>query len=423
MIKEWFVRSEINKLESVFWNTVGAGLSAIQAAIILVFISRIYGLRTAGILTISYAVANVIMTAAKYGIRSFQVTDINREYGFGDYFFLRIITVCLGLIFGLCFSFFNALTGSYDHLKAVLVFEVTCLKLVDALEDVYLGEYQQAGHFITGAKMMAVRQIAVTVTICAGLTLKGSVPIVFAFGTMLSFLLLSVFIRMVNGELSQNAALSFDFSRVKMLSGACFPLFIGTTLAIYVGNIPKYAIDMYSTEEVQAVFGYLMLPVFIVTLASQFIYLPFIRDFGEQWEKGEFKSFLRRIMKQCVYIVIVTLVVLFAGNCFGLKLISVIYGTDLTVYTKEFDTLLLGGSLYTFTFFLTVPLTAMRRQRVVEAGFIIASAAALIIQKYAVISGGMAGAAILYLVINFLALLIFGSGIIMGIKAEISHIP
>ena len=41
-------------------------------------------------------------------------------------------------------------------------------KQTDALEDVFLGRLQQAGRFGTGARIMALRQMAVTVLICAG---------------------------------------------------------------------------------------------------------------------------------------------------------------------------------------------------------------------------------------------------------------
>ena len=49
------------------WNTLGFGLYCFAYAILLVIVTRISGLETAGIFSLLYATANLIYQGALYG--------------------------------------------------------------------------------------------------------------------------------------------------------------------------------------------------------------------------------------------------------------------------------------------------------------------------------------------------------------------
>lgn len=64
------------------WNTASGIISAVQSAVILIFISRFLGVVEAGTFAIAYAIANLVGVFAKYGVRNFQVTDMEEQFTF-----------------------------------------------------------------------------------------------------------------------------------------------------------------------------------------------------------------------------------------------------------------------------------------------------------------------------------------------------
>ena len=124
--------------------------------------------------------------------------------------------------------------------------------MIDGVEDVYLGRYQQQGAFIVGAKVMAIRQFMVTVTICLLILINVNVAVALAVSVAASGIFLWVLIRMTLTSGNIDTKEKAKRKNVVKVLKQCFPLCLGTTLAIYVGNAPKYMIDKYLNESIQA---------------------------------------------------------------------------------------------------------------------------------------------------------------------------
>lgn len=75
------------------WNTLAGLVNAAEAVILLMVVGRTNGLEDAGVLTIAFAIGNLMMTIGRYGVRNYQVTDVEDRLSFGSYFTHRICTV------------------------------------------------------------------------------------------------------------------------------------------------------------------------------------------------------------------------------------------------------------------------------------------------------------------------------------------
>lgn len=60
-------------------------------------------------------------------------------------------------------------------------------------------------------------------------------------------------------EFNERANISFANRRVWKLLSECFSLFLGSFLMIYIANVPKYTIDEYMNETIQACFKYIFI--------------------------------------------------------------------------------------------------------------------------------------------------------------------
>ena len=73
-------------------NTCAAMLNAFQTVFILMLISRIDPVIDAGVFTIAFAIGNLMMAIGKYGIRQFQVSDVEEKYSIKENTVERIVT-------------------------------------------------------------------------------------------------------------------------------------------------------------------------------------------------------------------------------------------------------------------------------------------------------------------------------------------
>ncbi len=384
---------------AVLWNTASGLINAGQSALILVFISYYLSQSDAGLFTIAYALGNLFSTMGKYGVRNYQVTDVNENCSFRDYRSARLLTALAATAALLLYLLARSHDGSYSQEKIAVILTVCLWKMIDTIEDVYYGMYQQRGRLDIGAACYTIRLLLSTLLFCLlvvrGASLLSASLAVLGLSTALAVLLIVLSARRFRPFPGKTDARS-----VREILKLCFPLFVGTSLSIYVGNSPKYLIDWLMDEQAQAIFGYVMMPAFVILVLNQFIYQPIIRDLGEMWQNGERRRFRTRVLRQYLIVAAITAVVIAGGVWIGIPLLSLLYNLDLSPYRAEFAVILLGGGMYALVSFIMVPITAMRLQRCISWGFLAASVLSVLIGRPLILAHGIMGAAILYLVLN-----------------------
>ena len=140
------------------------------------------------------------------------------------------------------------------------------------------------------------------------------------------------------------------------------------------------------------------------------------------WAQKDVRKFNRKILRQCLVVGMMALIVLIGCLVIGLPLLSMIYNVNLMTYNTEFIVLLLGGSLYALSFYLTIPITTIRMQNSVAFGNVIVALVALLLQEYFVKGHGVGGAAWLYVIMNGLLFGIYVIVLFYKIQNTKSHI-
>ena len=67
----------------------------------LLVVTRICGATLAGFFSLSYATAQLLLQVGRYGVRTYQATDLNQKYSFSEYKLSRVITCGLMMLFGI----------------------------------------------------------------------------------------------------------------------------------------------------------------------------------------------------------------------------------------------------------------------------------------------------------------------------------
>lgn len=408
MIKSFLYSSKDSIKSAYLWNTSAAMLNAFQTVFILMLISRIDPVIDAGVFTIAFAIGNLMMTIGKYGVRQFQVSDVDEKYSFREYLTSRVATTVVMILVSFIYVGYNHLTGLYNMEKCTVVILICLAKAVDAFEDVFHGMLQQYFRLDVAGKILTIRLLTYIIVYLAAYLITQNLVLTSAVALIISliqFLILNY--TALKDFRTKKKTLSYK--KVGNLLVECIPLFIAAYLVMYIGNAPKYAIDKVMSSEAQACFTYIFMPVFVISLLSQFVYQPVISKLAMLWHESKLQEFNKLIFRQVGLILVLSAAAVVGGYLLGIPVLSLIYGVNLEEYKTALVILLLGGGALAFVNFLQMIITVARKQNLLNIGYLLAFLAFVLFGKMIVEGYGIIGISIFY------TLVVLGIGIVFGI--------
>ena len=378
---------------SAFWNMMSAGLTSIVSMILLWYVTRVNGIYDAGIFSLWFSTAQMLLTIGNYGMRNFQATDLTNKYSMGTYLASRIVTCCIMMMSALAFVIFKG----YFFEKAVIILLLNGLKVTDAMDDVYGAFYQKQGRLDVSGKIMSFRIISYLLIFCIGLFWTHDLLFACSITVIGASIVLVVLIISTKKYFCLSKP-SFEMERIKSLLVECLPLCVSSFLLIYLGNAPKYAIDSYLTEEMQAYYTYLFMPCFVINLFVSFVIQPLLVRLSKYWIGRKYDMFVKMIIVVFLCTIGVAVIILAGGWLIGSELLSIVFGVKLTQYKNILIILLVGGAFFAFSTIEQVVLTVMRKQVYLLVGFGISSLTAFVISDSWVKKVGLLGAGYSYMV-------------------------
>ena len=272
---------------------------------------------------------------------------------------------------------------------------MTLLKGIDSIEDVFYGYYQSYERLDIGAKCQSIRYIF-TITIFSLLLILCHNLLL---STLLSFFLstiVMIFLIKISYPLISCEKIKLNFYNQRYLAYSCFPIFISLFLLFYLNNAPKYAIDSLLSQDNQAYYSFIAMPVFVISLLSNFIYQPVLTKIADYLNNQRYENFIKEIIKQITAVCTLTFIVIIGGYFLGIPVLSFLYNTDLALYKVDLVILLIGGGMYALANFLIIVLTTIRKQKQLIGIYIMASIITYFLSYRFVQSYEITGAALTY---------------------------
>ncbi len=384
------------------WNTISATMLAMQGPVIQAVVSRTNGQEDLGIVAIAFSVATLMMYVGQYGIRRFQASDVKEQFSFEEYHGMRIITCAVLVLASLAYCAYGRIFRGYSDTKFVVIFMVCMLKMIMAYSDVYHGNMQQKGRFDVAAKATAIRYTAELVIFCVMLIVTHD-PVLSAVVTVACSVVMMAALSINAGRYyCDSIRPAFRKPALKGLMIEGFPLFVSMFLNTYVSNSPRYAIDAYLNDDIQAVFSCIFMPVFVVQVVGQFIFNPLITSYAHLWNdktKRSYAELIRRIKKMSVFVVGLAVLALVVAATIGIPVLSAVFGLDLTDYKKELCIIMLGGGPLAFSVYFSTIIAIIRAQKSLIFCYGGVSLMALLLSKPFVASYGITGASWMYVIL------------------------
>lgn len=392
-------------LWNIVFNIYSGGVNSLLSVVWVGIITRILGVEEAGVFTLAYSAASLWLTVGYWGMRNFQVSDSCNKYRWVEYRNSRILTTFFMIIIAAFFCLWMNVTDNYSDHKSAIVFGVTLLKALDAIEDVYHGKYQQdgklylAGFFMGSRLLIQMGVLSIILVYTRNLFLAVLAAVLVGIVVLIFFLVIG----------NKKIVFARDESRkmyVRGLLRETFPLFAASFISFFLNNMPKYMIDIKLNDIAEAYFGYISIPVFIMFLLSNFIYTPYISDISVKIADKKIAGFVREAGLLLCIILVAAVIVMTGGALVGIPGLELICGVDLKSYRTDFLIILSGSILYACATYFLMLLTVLRAQRFCMIITILTSLISFLVSNWMIEEKQIKGAAMSYM-ISMLLLFIF----------------
>lgn len=382
------------------WNTAAGIINAAEVILMSMIVTRYGDLSDAGILSLAFAVGNVLMSIGAFGGRMFIATDVNRRYSFRMYMLHRLCSACFMV---LSLAIYIAFSGIGVQ-KAEAVTIITLIYLIEVIENCIWGYLQSRDKLYIGAQMFCTRWIAIiaTFTVCMiasenmiDALLGGAIAGILVF-TVWVFFIRKILADETGCDVGKHSGVRED-SWFISLTANTFPLFMAGFCSLFINNIPKFAIDKYMNDDIQACYGFVAMPVFIIGLLNQFIYQPKVAGLAREFNYGLKSKFRDDVKKQIIEVIVIMGVCVIGAAIIGVPVLSLVYNTNLKGYWAELVILQFAGGFLALSGYLNVILTIMRRQKIILYGYVTSLLFGIMIMFVAVKHAGTIGASAGYL--------------------------
>lgn len=343
---------------NVIWNIIGATLYSFTSFIFTIIVTRINGIENAGIFTYSYATACILFVIGIYYGRTFQVTDITEKYSDTDYIYNRLITSLLMLLSGTLFCVIK----KYDIYKSSIFILLIGYKAIEAFSESIYGVIQKnerldlVGKSFTMKALLGLLFFLVIDLITKNLILS-------CLGICIASLFILFIYDFKNAKRIGIKKTKFSHQVDITLFKIGFFTFALTFLSQYIINSSRYAIDDLSSEDIQAIFGYILMPATFMGLLGQFIIQPILTSISTCIKESNKDKLVKIIIKVFLIIFSIGIIALIVAYVLGIPVLQLVYGIDLSEYLIPLMIIILGSIFYSVELFESTVLIALRKTK------------------------------------------------------------
>ncbi|WP_395150984.1 lipopolysaccharide biosynthesis protein [uncultured Allofournierella sp.] len=272
---------------NLIFNTLGSLLFYVCQAAITLLVTALAGAQANGMLATAMTISNVCLSVASYGMRTFQVSDLEGKYTDRTYLRSRWVTLAVAG-FG-CLAF--ALANSYSAQQRWVILLYTAYRLVESWSDVWHAFLQRAERMDLVGISFGVRGLVTAGVVSGGLFFTKNLVLTLALLAALN----GAYVLLVDLPLAKKRA---DLQRTGgattlALLTECLPLAVYAALNTTIASVPRYFCERQLGTVKMGYFNNVFLPVMILQVAVIYLFVPFITTFARLWTSRDKAGFYR----------------------------------------------------------------------------------------------------------------------------------
>ncbi len=410
-------RNEASSKRIFVWNALGSAVYALSSFLMLLFVARWCGELEAGVFSIGYAIAQLMLTIGVFEATVYFATDAGNRFSHEQYLAFKIVT-CAAMI---VISIFYVLSFGFDYHKAAVAYALCAFRLIEAFSQFWYAAFQKHERLDVGGFSSVWRMVLAMVAFAGVLLFNGDVVLACVMATVVEVIwVLAYDIPRLRAIVNVGFP-DFSLRPLGQIFLACLPLFIASFLAAYLNNVPKYAIESVGTDAMQAVFNVLFMPAFIINLFLIFFMRPTLTTLAQHWLKKEVGPFMSILVRLGLITIGLTLVVILLCIIAGIPVLQWLYAIDLDGMLPALLILMLGGGFLSASNIMYNALVVIRAQQMVIIGYAVAIVVASLIATPIVGQQGVMGACITYCIASLALLATLAVTFIISAKLQLSE--
>lgn len=380
--------------KDICWNTIGVTLNAFTSLVYLVIVNRINGAENGGIFSFSYSVACLLFIIGGYATRTYQVADTAEKLNDSEYLLHKISTCGLMLIAGTLYCFLIR-----EPVKRSAIIALTCLKMMEAFSDTPYAYIQKKDRLYLVGISLTIKATAEMVIFCVvdWLTnnmIAACIAIAAASGAVTLFFDMYYARRYIILE-------KVRVNRLWALYKDGFPIFIISFLSVYIINAQKYAMNGILSDELQAVFGIIIMPATFISLCGQYIMNPMLNQLVEFFKDKEYQKFKNSTYKLIKLLLLFWVLAEILAYLLGIPVLNLLYAISITQYKVDLLLIILGAVFYASAYIFQNCLIVMQKNNYQIVIYLISSFIAVSVSPILITKFGIRGATMAYLATMF----------------------
>lgn len=400
------LNEQMSYKQNTIWYSMGSLCSAGTSVLLMLYVTRILGVEEAGVFAIANSIAQLMLTVGWFSTRQFQVSDIHEDFKFHEYLSLKLLTSVISVLGGIVYSL---ALHNYGY-KLWITFLFCLFYVGDIFADLDSARFQQTGKLYLAGMSYVLRYVGNNIVFLVVLLITHNLSAALICTLLYTIAELAVFDYPFIKRIS-TISVCFDFHRIFKLSKNCFPLFISSFVTNYIVNIPKNAIDIFLTPDIQTFYNIIFMPSSVINLLCMFAFVPLYTQIAKTWHEGSYREFIHLVVKVLLLASVMGLAVLALTFVAGIPVLSLVYGVSLAEYKLPLIILIVAGCFNGLNAIVAYLFTVIRKQHFLLGIYVTAMTCCQLCINQLIRNYGILGASLDYLIgmasITIMLLVIF----------------
>ena len=352
---------------NMLWNSAGSMFYLVCQWLITVLVGRLSsGFDSAGLLSLATSVVGTFGTFANYKIGTYQISDIHREYSFGEYMGFRFLT--LGIAFVACLVYSFATCPLYSIVTIALYF---IYKGVGLVIDICHGEDQLNRRMDFIGKSFILQGLASILAFIVVFVLTNELNLAIVAMTIGVLLVLFLFdLRHTSGFVK--IQFGIGAKRAAKLLRTSLPAVIASVAASALFTIPKQYLLQVEGDSALGIYSSIAAPALVIQMGAQYLYGPLLDVFPRRFFDGKMSDFNKLLARTVISIIAVGVVCCIGLLFLGEPLLALVFGDQIKEYVYLLQPVLISTLTTAFLWFFGDLLITVRDFKAYFAGNVLA---------------------------------------------------
>ena len=383
------------------WNSIGSFLQSAISPILLIVITRLNGVGDSGLFSFAMSLSVVFWAISLWGGRTYQVSDVKKEFSSGDYIVVRFISSLIVAVFSISFC----ILSGYDLIKTELIMVLVSFKILESIADSIYGVLQIHNKlYIVGISLTMKSVFGFMIFAIVDILTKNIV-----YGALSIFIVNIAVVIFYDIPLMKHVESVGLTKKNIMQAGKIMKktaeVFVVVFLTMFSLNIPRYFLDKYHYDQI-GYFGIMAMPITLLTLFISFVLQPNVVNLSELLKKKKIKEFTKIVSK--IDFITFTLGILFVISSYliGVWVLNTVFGIDINNFRIDLTIMVIGAVANAFVSIYVNLLIILRRFKGQFYTLLVTNILAAVLSVYLIDRLAMLGSVLVFMIISFLQAII-----------------